>query len=340
MRIQIKTDLALGTEALSGILEDYSVPAFIVDNDLFIREKNTAASACPTMRKGRRLNSLLTTSKCAEIRLLRTGERLDLELDHNLYMWAVIFRAKDCYLLLAKAITPYLRSRTLALIDRLEGYESELRIALPRPESGLPLPYSRLLRFQSHVFEFVRLLTAGPSQDGCAFSATSLATSVFGLARELLFPKAVTLRTDSVGESVYTYGSQKDFAFLLSAMIANAISITCTDVRLSAACSADTGVFSVSFVPEMNEDDLGLLYGGYRTGDFSSEYGELLFDIYLMELIAESNLWDFCVCEDETSPDRVCFTLTVDASGVSDVLLLRDVNMTEASFILKRELCL
>lgn len=347
MYLHIRSDIDSSYSDMCRKISEYRFPAIILDNDRYIRERNEyAGTAVIPVRKGARIDRYLSVSDAEEVKALRKGEQTEINLGFPSVFGTVIFRAEDYYLLVGREFTVLLRKHVSELYSRMPGYDRCISIGMERAGCGsdrnaLKKCFGDITRMNFHLKEFFRTVSGDYHSDSVPFNVVSACRNVVSCAKRIIKPFCIRESGFQNGDAIFTLGSEDDFIMLLSAVIAFSVKYNSRD-RMSVSLENRSGEIRVRacFDSTMEKETVSKLSESrFRSEDFGKENGILFFDIYLLELIADRNMWDFAISESFDVCGRLIVSLTVPEYKERKAGILRDSCPSELSAIVRRELC-
>lgn len=343
MRLHIRSDINESYDEMCVRIADYDFPAILLDEERYIRERNSRArmQVIP-VRKGTKLDKYLTERNIAVLDAMKPGEVANIDLELPNLFGAMAFRAESYYLIICSAVTASLRKHTFEAYRFIPGYDRSILIDIDKSSENseeVRTNYGKIVRFQSHMCEFVRIISGGRPDSRHPFGVSAVSETVFSMAKDMLSQLAFTVNIGPITPGLFTDGSERDFAMMLSSMLAVSVKYSARD-KLTIGMNRDANdIRLVVTIDSKLDSELisSLASGRFRSDDFSSEYGVLKFDIYLMELIADGNLWDFSAVGESGAYGKLSLCLTVPVYSGRSAGMLRDSEPINARDMLMNE---
>lgn len=327
-------------ETMSQRLSEHSHPALLFDENRVLRYRNKNADMRTVpIRIGTRLDGFLSQEDIVAIKSLKKGEFADVDLKLPVVFGSSVFRGEGYFVLVCSVMTAALRRHIKEILAMLPGYDRRTEICCGASMLSDTAYDRKLCRFYAHISEFLRILSGAPRESRRPFSATAVSEHLFAMAREQLGGN-VGITVGTLFGELYSCGSEADFAMLLSGMLSLTLAHSASfSVVVKVELSHGVISFETSADGRLEPEFLKkLCTGRYKTEDFSGENGELMFDIYLMQLIADCNMWHFSVFGDPSVCGRFSFRLELREHTCGAEPILRDPTPDRLRQILLTEL--
>ncbi len=341
MKIDFFAHLDSCIDSMSHQLSQHEHPILLLDDDRILRYRNKSADMRTVpIRIGTRIDNFLSQEDLAAIKALNPGELADVDLKLPSVFGTSMVRGNGFFVLVCSVVTVSLRRHINEIMSLIPGYQRQMYISAGGNACSDGESNRSVLRFYAHLTEYLRILAGSPRDQKRPFSVTAVSEGLFDLAREYLAPACFTVGVGKIRYGLFSKGSEQDFAMILSVMLSVSLLYGVgTGVSVSVDCNNGKISFETVFDSCLDAEDLEKLSAGrFENGDFLKENGELMFDVYLLGLIADCNLWDFSVKTDPAVWGRAVFRLELCEHKYETEPLLRDPKPEYLKEILLREL--
>lgn len=346
MYLHIRSDIKSGYSDMCRKISEYNFPAMILDGDRYIKERNEYADTkVLPVRKGARIDKYLSESDLEKVKTLSVGEQADIDLGLPSVFGTVIFRAQDYYLLIGREFTALLKKHVFELYNRMPGYDKCISIGMEMAMSdsdrnALKKCFGDIARINLHLKEFFGTVSGSYQNDFVPFNAGETANNVISCAKDIIKPFFIQQQGFPPEKALFTRGSETDFIMILAAMISFAfkhssrgnmiVSLEHRNGEIETEIQLDSTLESATIAK--------LVSSRFKTEDFGRENGIMFFDMYLLELMADRNMWDFTITESTDICGRIFISLRVPEYEERKAETLRDSSPLGLFEIVRAEL--
>jgi len=308
-------------------------PAYYLNEKRIVvrRNKNAVPSRLAILVRAR-IDKYVSVQDSKRIIDLKVGEEIFVDLFFEPAYGAIICRIENGYLVAVRNITAHMMQYIRRLTGQIPpffgniGSQIEsLRLATFRSRDEMTKvrhQYYKVMRYQTALAYYFENIAGRDKRESVCEITTSMNNMLIDAANKLR-PNGVDLVLHQPSKYIYVKASADDLRYAAATLLSIAAENTYNGrIRVESMALEGDYMFKIIFEPRV--DDLaydGMIKGYYGGELLGTAYGNVFFDLLLVQMLAEKSGWNFSVTEIGCSRGVLGMSLFIPTVGEEPEML-------------------